>query len=125
VDSPTQIARRTVLRQAGVLAGAVAALQAAGNLAFVPQRALAAAAPSEIQFDISRFLAVPPQTYGSGVEFQKRAGALHHRDPAAELPGPAAPPPRVPAGRARLSASPAARPRRGSRPATPCRFSAE
>jgi len=40
VDSPTPITRRTVLRQAGVLAGAVAALQAAGNLAFVPQRAL-------------------------------------------------------------------------------------
>jgi hypothetical protein len=33
VDSPTQISRRTVLRQAGVLAGAVAAQQAAGNLA--------------------------------------------------------------------------------------------
>src|SRR5215470_15221018 len=70
VDSPARVTRRTVLRQAGVLAGAVAALQAAGNLAFVPQRALAAAAPSDIQFDISRFLAVPPQTYGSGVKFQ-------------------------------------------------------
>lgn len=70
MDSPTQISRRTVLRQAGVLAGAVAALQAAGRLALIPERALAAAAPSEIQFDIARFLAVPPQTYGSGVEFQ-------------------------------------------------------
>jgi hypothetical protein len=70
VDSPTPFTRRTVLRQAGVLAGAVAALQAAGNLAFVPQRALAATAPSDIQFDISRFLALPPQTYGSGVAFQ-------------------------------------------------------
>ena len=70
VDSPAPITRRTVLRQAGVLAAAVAALEGAGNLAVIPQRALAAAGPSDIQFDISRFLAVPPRTYGSGVEFQ-------------------------------------------------------
>ena len=70
MDSPAQITRRTVPRPAGVLSAAVAALEAAGSLAVVPQRALAAAAPSDIQFDISRFLAVPPQTCGSGVKFQ-------------------------------------------------------
>jgi hypothetical protein len=42
----------------------------AGPLAFVPERALAAAAPSDIQFDISAFLSSPPQTFGSGVKFQ-------------------------------------------------------
>ena len=57
MDPPTPITRGTVLRQAGVLTGAVAAPQAAGNQAFVPQRALAAAAPSDIQFNIARFLA--------------------------------------------------------------------
>ena len=70
MDSRGQITRRTALRQAGVLAAAVAALEAAGPLAFVPQRALAAAAPSDIQFDISAFLSSPPQTFGSGVKFQ-------------------------------------------------------
>jgi hypothetical protein len=52
MDSRGQINRRTALPQAGALAAAVAALEAAGPLAFVPQRALAAAAPSDIQFDI-------------------------------------------------------------------------
>jgi len=70
MDSRGQISRRTALRQAGALAAAVAALEAAGPLAFVPQRALAAAAPSDIQFDISAFLSSPPQTFGSGVKFQ-------------------------------------------------------
>ena len=70
MDSRGQITRRTALRQAGVLAAAVAALEAAGPLAFVPQRALAAATPSDIQFDISAFLSSPPQTFGSGVKFQ-------------------------------------------------------
>jgi hypothetical protein len=66
-----EISRRDALKRAGVLAAAVGALEAAGTLAFVPQRALAAAAsPSDIQFDIAKFLAVPPQTYGSGVKFQ-------------------------------------------------------
>jgi hypothetical protein len=50
---------------------ATAALELAGPLAFVPQRAAGATArPSDIQFDIASFLATPPQTYGSGVEFQ-------------------------------------------------------
>jgi len=70
MDSRGQITRRTALRQAGALAAAVAALEAAGPLAFVPQRALAAATPSDIQFDISAFLSSPPQTFGSGVKFQ-------------------------------------------------------
>jgi len=70
MDSRGQISRRTALRQAGALAAAVAALEAAGPLAFVPQRALAAAAPSDIQFDISAFLSSPPQTFGSGVKLQ-------------------------------------------------------
>jgi hypothetical protein len=70
VGSPADMTRRTVLKQAGVLAAAVGALEAAGSLAVVPQRALAAAGPSDIQFDISAFLAVPPQTFGSGVRFQ-------------------------------------------------------
>jgi hypothetical protein len=70
VESRGQITRRAALRQAGVLAAAVAALEAAGPLAFVPERALAAAAPSDIQFDIAAFLSSPPQTFGSGVKFQ-------------------------------------------------------
>ena len=68
--SPSQMTRRDALKHAGVLAAAVAALEAAGPLALVPQRAAAATSPSDIQFDIAKFLAVPPQTYGSGVEFQ-------------------------------------------------------
>jgi hypothetical protein len=70
MDSPSQMTRRDALKRAGVLAAAVGAIEAAGPLAFVPQRALAAATPSDIQFDIAKFLSVPPQTYGSGVEFQ-------------------------------------------------------
>jgi hypothetical protein len=38
--------RRTVLRQAGVLASAVAALQAAGNLAFVLRRSRCGSRPA-------------------------------------------------------------------------------
>ena len=70
MDARGHIRRRTALRQAGVLAAAVAALEAAGPLAFLPQRALAATTPSDIQFDIAAFLSSPPQTFGSGVEFQ-------------------------------------------------------
>jgi hypothetical protein len=70
MDNPAGMTRRAALRQAGALAAAVAALEAAGPLAFVPQRALAATAPSDIQFDIAAFLSSPPQTFGSGVEFQ-------------------------------------------------------
>ena len=70
MGSPADITRRAALKQAGVLAVALGALEAAESLAVVPQRALAAASPPDIQFDISAFLAVPPQTYGSGVRFQ-------------------------------------------------------
>ena len=70
MNSPSQLTRRDALKRGGALAVAIGALEAAGSLAFVPQRALAAAAPSDIQFDISGFLAVPPRTYGSGVKFQ-------------------------------------------------------
>ena len=70
MGSAADMTRRAALKQAGVLAVAVAALEAAESLAVVPQRALAAAGPSDIQFDISAFLAVPPRTYGSGVRFQ-------------------------------------------------------
>jgi len=70
VGSPADITRRAALKQAGVLAVALGALEAAESLAVVPQRALAAASQPDIQFDISAFLAVPPQTYGSGVRFQ-------------------------------------------------------
>ena len=70
MGSAADITRRAALKQAGVLAVALGALEAAESLAVVPQRALAAASPPDIQFDISAFLAVPPQTYGSGVRFQ-------------------------------------------------------
>ena len=62
--------RRDVLKRGGALAAAVAALEAVGPFSFLPQRANAATSPSDIQFDIAAFLSVPPQTYGSGVEFQ-------------------------------------------------------
>jgi hypothetical protein len=65
-----EITRRDALKHAGVLAAALGAVEAAGPLAFVPERALAAAAPSDIQFDIVKFLSSKPQTYGSGVLFQ-------------------------------------------------------
>ncbi len=69
--SPGPVSRRGALQRAGTLAVAAAALDMAGPLAFLPQRADAATRhPSDIQFDIASFLAVPPQTYGSGVRFQ-------------------------------------------------------
>src|SRR5487761_1654915 len=49
VEVPAPMTRRTALKRAG---------------------ALAATSPADIQFDISAFLSVPPQTYGSGVLFQ-------------------------------------------------------
>jgi len=70
LDSPAPITRRTALRRAGTLAVALAALEAVGPFSFTPQRASASIVPSDIQFDISRFLAMPPHTYGSGVQFQ-------------------------------------------------------
>ncbi len=87
VDPAWLVTRRTALARVGALAGAAAALEAAGALAFVPQRVLAAQRPSDIQFDIAHFLTAPPQTYGSGVEFQMPpvhtvfATAALHRTP--------------------------------------------
>jgi len=62
--------RRTALKRAGALAVALGALEAVGPFSFAPQRVGASIVPSDIQFDISAFLAVPPQDYGTGVQFQ-------------------------------------------------------
>ena len=70
MDSPAPVNRRTALKRAGALAVAFGALEAVGPFSFVPARAGASVAPSDIQFDISAFLAVPPQNYGSDVQFQ-------------------------------------------------------
>jgi hypothetical protein len=70
LDFPAHITRRAALKKAGALAVAVSALEAISPFSFLPERADAATIPSDIQFDISAFLAVPPQTYGSGVQFQ-------------------------------------------------------
>ncbi len=70
LDSPAHMTRRTALKRAGVLAVALGALEAVGPFSFAPQRVGASIVPSDIQFDVSAFLAVPPQTYHSGVQFQ-------------------------------------------------------
>jgi hypothetical protein len=70
MDTPQHMSRRVVLKRAGALAAALGALEAVGPLSYLPERAEAATTPSDVQFDISAFLSVPPQTYGSGVEFQ-------------------------------------------------------
>src|SRR5580765_7838689 len=62
--------RRAALKRAGALAVALGALEAVGPFSFAPQRVGASIVPSDIQFDISAFLAVPPQDYGTGVQFQ-------------------------------------------------------
>lgn len=70
MDSAAQITRRSALKRAGALAVALGALEAVGPFSFAPQRIGASIVPSDIQFDISPFLAVPPQDYGSAVQFQ-------------------------------------------------------
>ena len=40
------------------------------DLSFAPVRVGASIVPSDIQFDIAGFLAVPPQNYGTNVQFQ-------------------------------------------------------
>jgi hypothetical protein len=60
------VKRRSVLRRTGALAVALGALEAAGLFSFVPVRASASIVPS----DISDYLPVPPQDYGSDVQFQ-------------------------------------------------------
>jgi hypothetical protein len=62
--------RRTALKRAGALAVAFGALEAVGPFSFAPVRVGASIIPSDIQFDISAFLPVPPQNYGSDVQFQ-------------------------------------------------------
>src|SRR5215469_9043548 len=62
--------RRTALKRAGALAVAFGALEAVGPFSFAPVRVGASIIPSDIQFDISDFLRVPPQNYGSDVQFQ-------------------------------------------------------
>lgn len=64
------ISRRAALRNLGVLAAATATLDAVAPLSFAPVRAVAATAPSDIQFDIASFLTTPPQTSDTGVQFQ-------------------------------------------------------
>jgi hypothetical protein len=49
-------------------------LGAVGPFSFALQRLDASINPSGIQFGISPFLAVPPQTYGTGVQFQMTPG---------------------------------------------------
>ena len=70
MDSPAQVTRRTAIKRIGALAVAFGALEAVGPFSFAPQRVGASLAPSDIQFDISPFLTVPPQDYGSDVQFQ-------------------------------------------------------
>src|SRR5260370_3114562 len=70
LDCAADSTRRTALKKTGALAAALSALERVGPFSFSPQRADAATRPSDIQFDISAFLAVPPRTYGSGVPFQ-------------------------------------------------------
>jgi len=60
LDSWAPVNRRTALKRAGALAAALGALEAVGPFSFVPMRAGVSIVPSDIQFDISAFLAVPP-----------------------------------------------------------------
>ena len=68
-DSFPAITRRGVLGGGGALAVAIGALGVTRSLSTVPHRAQATASPSDIQFDITPFLA-GPRTYGTGVSFQ-------------------------------------------------------
>ena len=70
MDSAVPVNRRIVLKRAGALAVAFGALEAVGPFSFAPERVGASIVPSDIQFDISDFLAVPPQNYGTDVQFQ-------------------------------------------------------
>ena len=70
MGSPASMNRRTALKRAGALAVALGALEAVGPFSFAPVRVGASIVPSDIQFDISAFLAVPPRNYGSDVQFQ-------------------------------------------------------
>ena len=67
MDRPGLLSRRNALKSAGALALAVSALEMAGPLAWAPQRADAATALPDIQFDIAALLTTPPQTSDTGV----------------------------------------------------------
>jgi hypothetical protein len=70
-NSFPRITRRGALGLGGgALAVAAGALGMTRSLTSVPDRPLAAADPSDIQFDIAKFNATPPRTYGSGTSFQ-------------------------------------------------------
>ena len=62
--------RRTALKRAGALAVVLGALEAVGPFSFAPVRVGASIVPSDIPFDISAFLPVPPQNFGTDVQFQ-------------------------------------------------------
>ena len=70
MDSAAPVNRRTARKRAGALAVAFGVLEAVGPFSFVPERAGASIVPSGIRFDSSPFLLVPPQNYGSDVQFQ-------------------------------------------------------
>jgi hypothetical protein len=70
VDSPSLVNRRPALKRAGALGLAVGALEMAGPLAYIPDRAVAATGPSDIQHDIGAFLTTPPQASETGVPLQ-------------------------------------------------------
>ena len=70
--------------QAGGLAAAFGVLEAVGLFSFAPVRAGASIIPPDIQFDISDFLAVPPQNYGTDVQFQMPPVHTVFPDPALE-----------------------------------------
>jgi hypothetical protein len=61
--------RCTALKRAGAPTVALGGLEAVGPFSFAPRRVGASIVPSDTQFDISAFLAVPPQDYGTGVGF--------------------------------------------------------
>jgi hypothetical protein len=69
-DAPAPVTRRTTLKRAGALAVTPSA-RGGRPLSFTPQRTGASIAPPGIRRDISPFLAVPPQAYGSGVQFHR------------------------------------------------------
>ncbi|MGE5291311.1 MAG: hypothetical protein ACM3ML_29740 [Micromonosporaceae bacterium] len=70
MDSPSMINRRTALMSVGALALAAGGLEKTGRLAFVPERELRTAAPSDIQFDIAAFLTNGPRRSDTGVVYQ-------------------------------------------------------
>jgi hypothetical protein len=70
VDSAAPLNRRTALKPAGALAVAQGVLESVGPFSFAQVSVGASIVPSDIQFDIFSFLAVPPQNYGTDVQFQ-------------------------------------------------------